>query len=144
MDAHGGQVGIGFDHGDEFLEGIGVFVQLGHLNHESGEDFLFEHLAADGELALHKRVPLLETVDGLYIGLDIHLAVTDLGIVDIVLGADDVDLIALALPHLLGDGDGKTCHAFVRFAEALTEAAEFEAGLTLLADFKFCHFAKCI
>ncbi len=81
----------------------------------------------------------VQTVDGLNIGLDVHLSVPDLGVVDVVLGGDDVDLVALALPYLFRYGNGETCHSLMLLAEALAEAAEFEARLALLANLEFCH-----
>ena len=139
MHAHRGEVRAGLDHRDELVIRVGVLLQLGHFHHEGREDFLLQHFAGDRELALHQGVPLLEAVDALDECLDVHLAVADLGVVDVVFRGDDVDLVAGALPDLLGDGNGEPGHTLVLLAEALAEAAEFEAGLRLFADFQFCH-----
>ena len=60
---------------------------------------------------------------------DVHLAVADLGVIDIVLAGDDVDLVADTLPNLFRDGCGKAGHAFVGLAEALSEGAELKSRL---------------
>ena len=129
MDAHGSQVGVGLHHSDELIIGIGILGQCGHLDHESREHFFLEHLTADGELALHQRIPLLKAVDALHEGLDVHLAVAYLGVVDVVFAGDDIDLVAEALPNLLGYGCGEAGHAFVGLAEALSEGAELKSRL---------------
>ena len=140
--SYGVFIDLGLHHGDELIVGIGVLGQFGHFYHEGGEHFLFQHLAADGELALHQRIPLLEAVDTLDESLDVHLAVAYLGVVDVVLAGDDVNLVAEALPNFFGDGCRQAGHAFVGLAEALSEGAELKSRLRHFADFHFffCHF----
>ena len=94
MDTHGGEIRVGLHHRDELLVGVGVLRQFRHLNHKGRENLLLKHLGADRKLALHQRIPLLKAIDGLDVGLDVHLAVSDLGVVDVVLARDDVNLVA--------------------------------------------------
>ena len=135
MDSDSGEIRAGFDHSDELFVGVSVFVKSRHLHHEGRENLLFQDLFFDRELAFHQGVPLLETIHGLDIGLDVHFPVTYLGVVDVVLGRDDIDLVALPLPDFFRHGDGKTGHSLVLLAEALSETTEFKARLALLADF---------
>ena len=128
MDADCCKVRIGLDHGYEFLEGVGVFSKGRHLNHESGENFLLQDFAGDREFTLHEGVPLLETVDRLDIGLDVHLAVADLGVVHIVGAAHDIGLAAMAFPHLFGNRNTQAGHAFSGFTKTASKTAELKTG----------------
>ena len=115
-------------HSEELLEGVGVLVECGHLHHKCGEYLLLQNLTRDRELALHKGIPLLKTIYGLNVGFDIHFAVTNLGVVDIICTADDIDLIAATVPYFLGYGYRKASHTSVCLLEVLTERAELKTG----------------
>ena len=85
MYAHCCEVRVGLHHVDELFVCVCVLGELRHLDHECREHFFLEDFLSDRELALHERIPLLEAVDSLDVSLDIHLAITDLGVVDVVL-----------------------------------------------------------
>ena len=118
---YGGEIRIGLHHCDEFIVSVGVLVKSRHFHHECREDFLLQNLAGDREFALHQRIPLLEAVNSLDVGLDVHLAVADLGVVDVILAGDDVNLVAFSLPYFLRDRNGQSGHSLVGLAETLSE-----------------------
>ena len=118
------------NHGKELFQRVGRLVELGHsLYLEGGEDIIFQHLLGDGELTFHQRIPLLQTVNTLYEGLDIHLSVADLCVVHIVGATDDVGFCTMALPYFLGNRCAQTGHSLGRVTEAATETAELKARL---------------
>ena len=118
---YGGKIRIGLHHCDEFLVSVGVLVKSRHFHHECREDFLLQNLAGDREFALHQRIPLLKAVNSLDVGLDVHLAVADLGVVDVILAGDDVNLVAFSLPYFFRDRNGQSGHSLVGLAETLSE-----------------------
>ena len=96
-----------------------------HVDGEGREDLGAEDRRTHGEFALHARAPLLQPLLDADQHLDVHEAVTDLGVVLVVAGGNDVGLVALA--NLLAGG--KRAHLLLDAAEIPRPGTEFVAWI---------------